>query len=427
MERASLAYRQAKGEGLKGEPLAGRMRKLLEDPNSEVNQQAADTAIRLAFQQETKIAKAALAARSDIPGSRYILPFITTPFNIITTGIRKSPFGSIKLATEILKASKTGDWSGISQRVAEQVLAWGATLALAYSNDPANPWITGGTDPNRKYAIKIGGQWYGYGRIESFATTIGLLVDGINKIHAGGDLYESLKAPLDALLDRVDNQTFFTGISDFMKAARYQDANYVLDWAAKFPASWVPNLVRAPLRATADEVPQRRVWGKGALRAETSLRRGLQAFEVMPDYPKYDLWGRPTPKDGSPLPHTDWVFRTLSPVGAKKYVETIGDRLIQKWNAAHPGKPAEFRAPNPYYIEDGKVYYFTDDEYATYTREAGRLTQERVIASQARGGLNMNNPSKRDIERLEKIIEISRTRVRNSIKRARRKAEKNAA
>jgi hypothetical protein len=263
--------------------------------------------------------------------------------------------------------------------------------------------------------------------MEPFATTLGLLVDGINKIHAGGDLYESLKAPFDALLDRVDNQTFFAGISDFMKAARYGDANYVLDWASKFPASWVPNLVRAPIRAAADETPQRRVWGRGSLRAENSLKRGLQAFEVMPDHPRYDLWGRAVPKDGSPIPGTDWIFRTLSPVGAKKYVETIGDRIIQKWNASHPDERTEFRPPNPYFVEDGKTSYFTDDEYATYVRESGRLTQQRVIAAQGRGGLNMNDPQQRDIERLSKIIDQSRTRIRNALKRARRKAERNAA
>jgi hypothetical protein len=334
MERASLAYRQAAGEKLTGKAMAERMRMLLEDPGSEVNQRATDAAIRLAFQESTKFGKKIQELRNIIPGGRYVLPFITTPFNILKTGIRKSPFGSIKLAGEVLEATKSGDWSHIHPRVAEQVLAWGATLALAYSNDPADPWITG-AGGNRPYSIKIGGQWYTYGRIEPFATTMGLLVDGINKIHQGGDLFESLKAPFDALLDRVDNQTFFTGISDFMKAARYQDSTYALEWAAKFPASWVPNLVRAPLRAGVDETPQRRVWGKGEARAERILNRGLKAFEVMPDQPKYDLWGRTAPKDGSPIPHTDWVWRTLSPVGERRYVETIGDRMLTLWKAAH--------------------------------------------------------------------------------------------
>lgn len=427
MERSALAYRQAKSEGISKENMTARMRELLDTPGSMVNQKAVDTAIRLAFQESTKAAEKTSDIVRSIPGGRYVLPFITTPFNILKTGIRKSPFGSIKLAKEVIKASQSGDWSHVSPRVAEQVLAWGATLALAYSNDPANPWITGGDDPNRKYAIKIGGQWYNYSRVEPFATTLGLLVDGINKLHEGKDLYESLKAPFDALIGRVDDQTFFAGISDLMKAARYREAGYVFQWASKFPASWVPNLVRAPIRNTVGEVPERRVWAKGNERVDRILDRGLKAFEVMPDYPRWDNWGRPVPKDGSPLPHTDWLFRTLSPVGERKYVETIGDRLIQRWNAANPQDKVEFKAPNPYFTDRGETKYFTDAEYNQYVRESGKLTQERIIALQAGGGLNMNNPTERDIKRLRKIIESSRTRVRNSIERARRKAEKNAA
>lgn len=427
MERAALAYRQAKSEGRQGRPLQERMNELLDNPNSEVNLRARDTAIRLAFQEKTAFSKNVTSLREDIPGGRYILPFITTPFNIVKTGVRKSPFGSIKLAKEILKASKSGDYSNVQPRVAEQVLAWGATLALLYMNDPADPWITGGNDPNRPFSVKIGGHWWNYGRVEPFATMLGLLIDGINRIHAGDDLFEALKAPFDALLQRVDNQTFFTGISDFMKAARYQDANYVLNWASKFPASWVPNLVRAPIRALADEVPQRRVFGKGALRAENSLKNGLRSFEIMPDHPKFDLWGRPVLKDGSPIPHTDWIWRTLSPVGQRRYVETIGDRLLTRWNAAHPNDRVTFRTPNPYFIEDGKTNFFTDDENATLVRESGLLTQQRVIAAHAAGALDMNNPKRRDIDRLRKIIESSRRRIRNTLKRARRKAAKDAA
>lgn len=428
MEAAALAYRQAKGEGLKGEAMTARMRELLDNPQSEVNLRATDTAIRLAFQEKRPFSRGVANVVSNIPGGRYLIPFITTPFNIVGAGIRKSPFGSLKLGTEILKASRTGDWSHIPTRAAEQVLAWGATLALAYTNDPADPWITGGEDRNRKFSIKIGGQWYSYGKIEPFATTLGLLVDGINKIHQGADLYESVKAPFDALLNRVEDQTFFTGLSDFMKAARYQDSQYVMNWAAKFPSSWVPNLVKAPIRAAVEDVPERRVWGASdAERADRALRRGLQSFEVMPDHPKYDLAGRPVKKDGSPIPHTDWIWRTLSPVGVKRYEETIIDRILTRWNGAHPDDKAEFRPPNTYFTEKGETFSFTDAEYAQYVRESGRLTLERVTALHARGRLNMNNPTERDIERLRTVIESSRLRIRNSIKKARRKAKKEAA
>jgi hypothetical protein len=236
-----------------------------------------------------------------------------------------------------------------------------------------------------------------------------------------------LKAPFDALADRVDNQTFFAGVSDFMKAVRYQKSEYVLDWATKFPASWVPNLVRAPVRAATDVVPQRRTWGRGEERADRALRRGLAASEFTVEYPKYDLWGRAVPRDGGPLPGTDWITRTLSPVGQKKYVESIGDRLIMRWNAKNPDQLVRFEAPNPYFVEKGKTTYFTDAEYDQYVRESGRLTQVRVTAAERAGGLNMNDPKERDVERLKKIVEQSRDRVRNAIKRSRRRSERIAA
>jgi len=88
------------------------------------------------------VGQAIIALRNKWGPFGYIVPFVTTPVNIFKTGLATSPLGTIPLAARVYHGAKTGDWRGITPKIAQQVIAWGLVLALL-GNDDDDPWITG--------------------------------------------------------------------------------------------------------------------------------------------------------------------------------------------------------------------------------------------------------------------------------------------
>jgi len=197
MEVGAQAYRIAKAEGLEGHPLRQRIAELHADLKSEAWSKALATSDELLFTEKGGVlTRGFLRLRHDVPGLRYLAPFITTPGNIFRLGMRKSPLGTLALPHTILEAARTHDWSKVTARMAEQVIAWGVVLALM-SNDPDDPWITGAhsatsskrrglaqrTAPSQSFTVA--GHWFSYGRVEPFATMVSGVVDGIDAFRSG--------------------------------------------------------------------------------------------------------------------------------------------------------------------------------------------------------------------------------------------------
>ena len=418
-ETAARAYRAGIEEGLSGEALERRMMEIIADPTSTAYIEGTDRAIEYAFQEETPRIKQVAGLIKSIPGARYKIPFIVTLSNLLRIGIRSTPAGSLALARRLINASKTGDWTGIDERVAEQVVGLVVILGLACSIDEKDPWITGTEDRNRPQSFRFPftETWVSYAAIEPLATMLGISVDTIMKWKQGGDAFDIAKAPFESVLKQIDTKSFMEGVSDILKALEYRSINPVLEWAAKFPSSWIPNLIRQPVRALDDEVPERRIYGKGTERLVVMAKRGLQATEFVADFPKYDLWGRPVPRDGGPLQNTDFVFRVFSPAQVKEYQPTIGDRVIQSWNAHHPDDPIVKgkQPPQRDYKVDGKTFYMNDDEYAEYVRSAGAKSLDRVERLHRKTPFDLDNPTKPQKERIENIIEDERASAKRAL------------
>lgn len=415
-EATAMAHRVATNEGTQPADLARRMAEIQADPLSEVNQDAADVAIERAFQDEIETIKTVSNVVHKVPGGRYVLPFIPTLTNLLRAGLRQSPLGTAALGRALHNARKTGDWSGIDRRISEQIVAWGVFLALGFLNDPDDPWITGTDDKHHPQSIKILGKWMSYQRMEPLATTLALMVDTLNKIRRGADVIETVKAPFDSLLEQIGEKSFLDGISDIVKAASEADSEHLARWASKFAASWIPNIVRQPAGTLRNDVRQTRIWGKGADRYERMARRALESTNLVDTYPKRDLAGRAVPKDGSPFPNTDIVWRLLSPAQAKNHVPTVIDRMILNWRNAHPSEP-DIGLPQPWYTVDGKTIYMTDAEYDRFLAEAGQETVRRVEERQkGRNPFHPDKPTENEIEDLRGIIEGARRKARQAIK-----------
>lgn len=393
---------------------------MVADYQSAAWQQAIKEARRVTFQNEsTTIAakgfKSFAKAAQKFPGiGGYVVPFYRTPINILEAGFQQSPVGLIGLLQKWNHARKTGDWSGVTKKQAQQMIVWSVALAILASNDEEDPWITGsiGDDNFKKLkqarrsippqSVRFFGTWYSYARIEPFATAAALTVDVTNAMRSGepdrviGDLPEST-------LNIITNKSYLKQLGDmhwiFKSESKMEG---VAKWGSNFGASWIPNIIRHAGKNVSDEFPERGVWGaRGSERFLRLGKRTLQKTELpfMPgDEPAYDVWGRKSPRSKSPVPNTDWVFRMLVPTHAKVEDVFIGDRVLMRWNMRNPDDEYLPGAPSKYYTLDGKRHYLTDKEYAQLAKLAGEEARRLVETRE----LNDESPTQADIDKIKR-------------------------
>lgn len=421
------AYRIAKAAGRKGSQLKASIAEQIANPKSEAWQLAIDDAVRLAFQERGgKVVQAILSVRKDVPGPRYVMPFVTTPGNIFRIGIRKSPLGLLSLANKIQRGIRTGTWKGVTPAIAEQILAW-AFIAVLLSNDPDDPWITGAVKEMRRgpryqarrtfptQSVKIGGTWYSYSRIEPFATTISLMVDWMDAIKSGEPAVIA-KVPFESLIGQVKNKTFLSGIGDFLNALDAdQPAEALARWASSFAVSWVPNIVRGAGRARQDVYPYRGVWGKGPEWTTRLMRRTLQKTELglIDDQPSVDLWGREAPRTPSPLgPRTDWLWRMTLPIRAKRENIAVGDQVIINWNGEHPDDEKYPALPSKRYTaKNGEKRYMNEEQYTQFLTLAGQAANQLI----AHSTVDPEHPGEADLKVVTQSLSTARREAKKML------------
>lgn len=419
VEAGAFAYRNARARGLRGRELQEDITRQLQDLGSEAWSQGLDSAVQLAFQAKPgRVARAVLFGRENVPGARYVVPFVSTPANIFTTGLRKSPLGTLRLAERVIHGARTGEWDAITPRIAEQMIAWGVVLAF-WDNEPADPWITGTsagagfggrltarrTFPEQ--SIKIRDKWYSYARLEPFSTVLAATIDGIRAFQAA-DPGATLNVLFGSLVGQVRNKTFMSGIGDLLNALdSTENTEKFARWAGSFAVSWVPNIVRSTGRSAQGTYPYRGVWGDGPVWLKRFGKRIAQRTELglIPDQPYIDLWGRESPRTKSPIPQTDWIWRLTMPVRIKGDPIAAGDRLIVNWNATHPDDAYHPYPPRKTYVVGGKTYTMDEQQYTDFLRLSGQWAAQDIAGDSA---LDVDNPTKADLAFLRRVL--SRTR-----------------
>jgi hypothetical protein len=354
---------------------------------------------------------------------RWFFPFITFPVNSASTALRYAPVtGDIAAINKAYKNWKQGKpiGAGMSQRLAERFVAWGVMTAIAASIDPDDPWITGSKTPPSGYpknSIRIGGKWYNYGRIEPFATTIGLAVDGLQSIKTGG---ANIGTPVEATMSQLSDKTFLRGLSDLFTlagiggsdATREEPEVRAARWSARFGESFIPNIWRQTADARRDHRTETRIWGRGSgEKISRAGRRFAEGVEAAPSQKLYGPWGRPVGESGPPIfsaPLTDFAWRLLSPLQTTDDQPTVGDQIIARWNARHPDDEVQFDKPMPYFTKNGQKYSLTDEEYAEFQEQSGQLA-DKLVTARFRV---VESPSPKMIDNLKKVVAEARERVR---------------
>jgi len=388
---AAQAYRQAAEEGLVGGALTRRMVDLTQNPTPDMMATARLTAAEQLLQSRrsafvTQIAK---LANTNIMGFRWlrlVMPFITTPANILEQAVvQRSPLGFL---SPELRADLLGKNGTIAQDQAQARMVVGTALMTAFSGmamagyasgagpkDPkeASLWRMAG---NQAHSVRIGDTWYQInqlgpaGMLASMAADlvdVGWALEEGDASRAGGQLIQAISSSfLDA--------TFMTGPSQLLEAVQDPD-RYGGYWVQSFASSFMPYSGIMGQSARAIDPYSRQV--RSTLDALQSKVPGLSQQL----YPRRDIWGQPLPARGA-------LGGSL--ISSVYMTEISKDPVNQAMAAAGywPGQPQRRI----------RGVELSDDQYDEYTTMAGRMAKQRLDTIVNSSAFNSWPPAvKRDV------------------------------
>lgn len=424
------AYRIATKEGMKGKARAERIEALTDDMGSEAWAGAYRDVIDWTFKNDPGAVGRAVHAIRKLPTFRYWLAFVRTPVNII--GKSLGEFTPLSLPLAIAKGVNTaqarirdtdgGGWTFTREtaaRSAVSVLAsYGLLAALLFYKDDeeGNPRITGSNPPTGlpKTSIRIGDEWYSYGRYDPLATGLSVTVDLLNAATGKGETIDGVGEAAGIIVDTLQDKTFLKGLADiFGLFDTRMGGTPALRFASNFAVSWVPNIIRGPMTdfdPVVRDTTIRKSDDRGLIESAiwTSAARAVPLAFSPP--PKYDVFGQPIRKDHGPA--SSALFRMLVPSNVTKNqpFENQLYMLIMDWNNSPESFEKEFRPkpPNNRFVRDGVTYRINDADYQRFIQESGQAAVKSL-----RGYKFADPPTEKDMARIEKALTDSRKRWRD--------------
>lgn len=359
------AYRLAMKEGLRGEARAKRIGEIVSEPPVEIVEKATGDALYYTFNKELgKIGKWVQHGRHNIPGLEYIIPFIRTPANIAKFGLERTPLNVPRVIYNLFKGKVGRD--ELSSEMAK--VAWGSLVGTAVVSYVMEGKVTGGGPRDKTereawlrshqpYSVKIGDQWFSYGRLEPLGTVLGLSADFGELRHMMSDTEaDDLAAKIAlSISQNLTNKTFMQGVSNFINAVS-DPVRYGEQWSERLLGSVVPRFVSAFAKAT-DPVLRDRKEFWDTFKAEIPYL----SDDLMP---KRNLWGEE-------IVITDGGFFEIlvSPVRRKDAVASWRDRELEKYDV---------RVSLP--TDSIQGYPLLPKEYDRLQKEAGKAARSAVDA-----------------------------------------------
>ena len=371
----ALAFRKATKERHVGRAKAERISEILADPPEELTEASLAAARRNTFQAPLSREMTAISgirhSQSGAWGkSKYLVPFVRTPWNIMKFAVERSPLPFLKIAKDIAR-SKRGVGPPIDKAAQADIAgkaAWGTILGSWAYYMASQGKLTGGgpKEPAARdssyntgwlpYAIVINNKYYSYGRMEPLGSILGI----------AGDLFEGKDVMAEkekqALTDRMirsimtnlASKTFLRGVSDVL-AVMNDPERHSKRWLNSLGSTFViPRIVSTTARAT-DQYLRRADTFPEYLQSQVPIwSRQL--------YPRRNRWGQRVERPGSPQQ------RMFSPIIVSESRGTEADREIIRLNA-RLGRVRKFH----------KGVELNPEEYDTLTFFAGRMAEERVL------------------------------------------------
>jgi hypothetical protein len=438
-EAATMATRLGKHKGLKGKQLENFIAEQLKDNDSPSWDYGRERAIELTFKKDPGTALQYLIALKNTKSpagfvTRYFLPFIKGPANIISKGARVTPLGTLPLVKDLVKvATKKKQFDNESiARIAEQVIAWGSIMALVSlsGDDDEYPLITGSQgslsatgrtfmrDKIPPYSIRIGGTYYSYKRLDPFATSLALIADGINSYRAykgGAKSEEIIKNLVGAARSQFVDKSFFSAFNQLYQTLSTE--GYAFKWGANFASSWMPNVVRQTVGYFNDNINTSSNQSKGRNWYENMFYMTVDKAGLLHASPKIDYLGREVKKDSveasSPLGIIARIV-ALNPQSPDENMEKA-DRLLFNYAKQNPESAFYPDVPSYFFRHNGKVVYFTGDNYQEYAKDSGELAHKQINNAIKHGILNVEKPTEKDIKIIKGIFQKSRKLVKQRL------------
>ena len=442
-ETAAYAYRMGVMKGLSGSELQNYIQKQLTDKESNAYKWGRERSRELTFQEEPSEYIKRLMVLRESGGAtgivlKLLLPFIKTPANILKQGVRKSVLGSFNLAFETgkLALGKRNFDSEYISRVAEQLIAWGAFMALAGLDDDDDiPIITGsspdygsaeyGFKANKvpAYSIRIGDIWYSYQRIEPLATGLAAIADtlgAMRDMRNGKDATAVMKKLVKNAGQTFAEKSYLDSIGEIVKTVQDPERN-LMQPATNTLSSALPAFVRQIRQAFREEVDDNKNRSYGADWWREQMFIVTNRAGVTTAVPKIDYFGRPVKKDS-------WGNLFLSPVGRILPIKRVrgddsmdqAEQLVWNYNMRNPNAEWYPTIPQPRFTKDGKKYYFDGEDYTDYAIESGKLAHRQINNAIRAGRLNVSRPDEDDIKLIKKIFSRARKETRMQMMRENR-------
>ncbi|MFQ5485787.1 MAG: hypothetical protein ACE5DO_10725, partial [Desulfobacterales bacterium] len=228
--------------------------KFLSDPPLDLIEKAKKEAVYRTFQTELgKTGKALERFRNSHPALTFLLPFLRTPINLVKQGIEFTPIQAIRAMNNQRLRSKLerlggqlekgeiseGQYTALAEKikvngvdlktfeeeVARPLIGMALTVPIAMMT--AAGMITGGgpgdrdkwkiwRQNHRPYSIKIGNQWFEYGRLDPIAIPVGIIADIVELSQFSDDANAAAKAA-KALANNLTNKTYMRSISELFE------------------------------------------------------------------------------------------------------------------------------------------------------------------------------------------------------------------
>lgn len=254
-EITALAVRDAMAKNLQGDAFNLYVNEMISNPPGELYEQAMRRAREMTFQERDlggisgALLKGARAITEEYPAARFIMPFVTTPSNLLRYATETSALATIspRLWNQVRKGGAEADIA-----LAKMTLGLTVTLAAYYAYE--NGVITGNGPEDfrlrevmmhpdigwRPNALRLGDHYFTYNRLDPFGASVSAIADYLDEAKYAGREAKTEEAIMQVafgIAEHTLDATYMRSVNDLLKAidgSEKQRNSFLANYAASF-------------------------------------------------------------------------------------------------------------------------------------------------------------------------------------------------
>lgn len=281
------AYRQAMMDGFSPsadwKAFGNEVNKWMQDPlpdmplrEANIREDMAAAAERYAYESTfteelgndvvSRLGKSMDAFAKNVPGGRYVLPFVRTPTNLLRQGLlERTPLAVMhsQMRKDFLEGGAKRDMTLAKIGMGSMALStvWGyASEGMITGGGPKDPklrqqWQDAGWKP---YSIRVGDTWYEYKRLDPIGYIIGASADLYELSHMAGSYEDEVVEGNQTMLDKIGqmgdaigmsfvrnitSRTYTQSLADFFSLITGESEGGALEPVQNILSGFVPNLL----------------------------------------------------------------------------------------------------------------------------------------------------------------------------------------